>query len=71
MSEADDDLTPLGENQAVLMAMMEDIDGIVFGHTHDVFPSGDLLISDDRLDIDTVTFNKIPMVQPGVRRASS
>lgn len=66
MSEADDDLTPLGENQAVLMAMMEDIDGIVFGHTHDVFPSGDLLISDDRLDIDTGTFNKIPMVQPGV-----
>ena len=66
MSNADNDLTQFGENQAVLMAMMEDIDGIVFGHTHDVFPNGNLLIEDDRIDSDRGTFNNLPMVQPGV-----
>lgn len=66
MSKADNDLGQFGENQAVLMAMMEHIDGIVFGHTHDVFPNGNLLVSDDRIDIEKGTFNSIPMVQPGV-----
>ena len=66
MSNADADLTQFGENQAVLMAMMEGIDGIVFGHTHDVFPNGNLLIEDDRINIGKGTFNNIPMAQPGV-----
>ena len=66
MSKADADLSQFGENQAVLMALMEGIDGIVFGHTHDVFPDGDLLLEDDRIDISKGTFNNIPMVQPGV-----
>ncbi|CEA03845.1 Trifunctional nucleotide phosphoesterase protein YfkN precursor [Jeotgalicoccus saudimassiliensis] len=66
MSNADDDLSQFGENQAILMAMMEGIDGIVFGHTHDVFPNGNLLIEDERIDIGKGTFNHIPMVQPGV-----
>ncbi|CAD2081392.1 hypothetical protein GCM10007275_21530 [Jeotgalicoccus coquinae] len=66
MSNADADLSQFGENQAVLMAMMEGIDGIVFGHTHDVFPNDNLLIEDDRIDIGKGTFNNIPMVQPGV-----
>lgn len=66
MSNADNDLTQFGENQAILMAMMEGIDGIVFGHTHDVFPNSNLLIEDDRIDINRGTFNNIPMVQPGV-----
>ena len=66
MSNADDDLSQYGENQAILMAMMENIDGIVFGHTHDLFPNEERLVADDRIDIETGTFNKIPMVQPGV-----
>lgn len=66
MSNADDDLTQYGENQAILMAMMENIDGIVFGHTHDLFPNEERLVADDRINIETGTFNKIPMVQPGV-----
>lgn len=66
MSNADDDLSQFGENQAILMAMMENIDGIVFGHTHDLFPNGNLLISDDRINLNEGTFNNIPMVQPGV-----
>lgn len=66
MSNADEDLSQFGENQAVLMAMMGSIDGIVFGHTHDVFPNGNLLVADERLDISAGTFNNVPMVQPGV-----
>lgn len=66
MSNADEDLSQFGENQAVLMAMMGSVDGIIFGHTHDVFPNGHLLVVDDRLDISSGTFNNIPMVQPGV-----
>lgn len=66
MSNADNDLSQFGENQAILMAMMGSIDGIIFGHTHDVFPNGELLVTDDRLDISTGTFNDVPMVQPGV-----
>lgn len=66
MSKAADDQHTHGENQAMLMALLGCIDGIVFGHTHDLFPHEDINVQDERLDLFKGTFNGIPMVQPGV-----
>lgn len=66
MSKAEDDQSTHGENQAMLMALLGCIDGIVFGHTHDLFPHEAINVEDERLDLFKGTFNGIPMVQPGV-----
>lgn len=55
-----------GENQAYLFAQISEelqIDGIVSGHTHEVFPSDAL---DLRHDITDGVINNVAVVQPGV-----
>ena len=66
MSAKEDDQVALGENQAMRMALVTSIDGIVLGHTHDLFPHESMMIDDERLNMDEGTFNEVPMVQPGV-----
>lgn len=66
MSRAKQDLEKFGENQTLLMTFLKDIDGIVFGHTHEMFPHDDYEIDVSTLDIVKGTVNGVPMVQPDV-----
>lgn len=67
MSRAKEDMERFGENQAFLMTFLKDIDGIVFGHTHELFPHDGYEIDVSTLDIVKGTVNGVPMVQPGVQ----
>ncbi len=66
MSRAKRDLEKFGENQTLLMTFLQDIDGIVFGHTHEMFPHDSYEIDVSTLDIIKGTVNGVPMVQPDV-----
>ena len=66
MSRAKEDLEKFGENQTLLMTFLKDIDGIVFGHTHELFPHDSYEIDVSTLDIVKGTVNGVPMVQPDV-----
>lgn len=67
MSRAKEDMERFGENQTFLMTFLKDIDGIVFGHTHELFPHDGYEIDVSTLDIVKGTVNGVPMVQPGVK----
>jgi len=67
MSRAKEDMERFGENQTFLMTFLKDIDGIVFGHTHELFPHDGYEIDVSTLDIVKGTVNGVPMVQPGVQ----
>ena len=67
MSRAKEDMERFGENQTFLMTFLKDIDGIVFGHTHELFPHDGYKIDVSTLDIVKGTVNGVPMVQPGVQ----
>ncbi|MCG1010866.1 5'-nucleotidase C-terminal domain-containing protein [Salinicoccus sp. ID82-1] len=66
MSKHPDHLKSYGENQTLLMTMIKDIDGIVFGHTHEFFPDQMLEAEIDNIDLNKGAVNGKPMVQPGV-----
>lgn len=67
MSRAKEDMERFGENQTFLMTFLKDIDGIVFGHTHELFPHDGYDMDVSALDIVKGTVNGVPMVQPGVQ----
>ncbi|KKK34267.1 hypothetical protein WN59_08305 [Salinicoccus sediminis] len=66
LSKNPDHLKKYGENQTLLMTMIRDVDGIVFGHTHEFFPDRDFDVSIGTIDFKRGTINNKPMVQPGV-----
>ncbi len=66
LSKNPDHLRKFGENQTLLMTMIKDIDGIVFGHTHEFFPDEDFEVEIGSIDFKKGTVNGKPMVQPGV-----
>ncbi|WP_411842342.1 5'-nucleotidase C-terminal domain-containing protein [Salinicoccus sp. HZC-1] len=66
LSKNPDHLRKFGENQTLLMTMIKDVDGIVFGHTHEFFPDADFEVEIDNIDFKKGTINGKPMVQPGV-----
>ncbi|MFC3418583.1 5'-nucleotidase C-terminal domain-containing protein [Salinicoccus hispanicus] len=66
MSKNPDQVKSYGENQTLLMTMIKDIDGIVFGHTHEFFPDTTFEMEIDNIDFRKGVVNGKPMVQPGV-----
>ncbi|WP_179287314.1 5'-nucleotidase C-terminal domain-containing protein [Salinicoccus roseus] len=66
MSKDPEHIRSYGENQTFLMTMIQDIDGIVFGHTHEFFPDPDFELEVDNIDFRWGGVNGKPMVQPGV-----
>lgn len=66
MSKDPEHIRSYGENQTFLMTMIQDIDGIVFGHTHEFFPDPDFELEVDHIDFRQGSVNGKPMVQPGV-----
>lgn len=66
LSKNPDHLKKYGENQTLLMTMIQDVDGIVFGHTHEYFPDRDFDVSIGTIDFKRGSINNKPMVQPGV-----
>lgn len=66
LSKNPDHLRQFGENQTLLMTMIKDVDGIIFGHTHEFFPDADFEVEIDNIDFKKGTINGKPMVQPGV-----
>lgn len=66
LSKNPEHVRKFGENQTLLMTMIKDVDGIVFGHTHEFFPDEDFEMEIDNIDFRKGTINKKPMVQPGV-----
>lgn len=66
MSKNPDHIRSYGENQTLLMTMINDIDGIVFGHTHEFFPDAAFEMEIDNINFMKGSVNDKPMVQPGV-----
>lgn len=66
LSKNPDHLRKYGENQTLLMTMVKNIDGIIFGHTHEFFPDADFEVEIGTIDFRKGTINDKPMVQPGV-----
>ncbi|GAA3713855.1 hypothetical protein GCM10022378_00850 [Salinicoccus jeotgali] len=66
MSKDPDHIRLYGENQTFLMTMVEDVDGIIFGHTHEFFPDRNFEARIDAIDFKRGAVNGKPMVQPGV-----
>lgn len=66
LSKNPEHVRKFGENQTLLMTMIKDVDGIVFGHTHEFFPDEGFEVEIDNIDFRKGTINGKPMVQPGV-----